>query len=110
MKNVILLFLIIIITFSISCEKEDNKTQDTQDVTSESSYNIYELVGNWTGDAKNSSSTVPLDLIVGYEGNFIGSGIEAQWHVNDDDKISGTGSYVYISGSQLIISSATWYL
>ena len=105
MKHGILLMIMVLIMLSFSCGKEDSPTEPSN-VT----YSLNDLVGSWTGEVKNSSNTITLDLNVISTGKVSGSGVSSQWSIDTKGKVTGSGSFGFISGSHLIVANSSWSL
>ena len=106
MKPRILLIIISIITIFFSCGKNDNGDTGPSDV----SYSITGLVGAWTGEAKNSSNTISLDLNVDSVGKDSGSGVCSLWSIDNKGKVTDRGSFGFLSGGSYIVAGASWSL
>jgi len=59
--------------------------------TSPTNYELSDLVGDWSGKATNSNSTLTLDLTVDSEGNVSGSNFGSKWNISSDGKVTGEG-------------------
>ncbi len=88
----------------------------TGDVVKESSgtdlpdFTQLDLAGIWSGTASNSVNSFTLTLTVTYTGNVTGDGVNSTWTIDPMGTVNGGGDFEFISGSQLIVASASWNL
>ncbi len=106
MKSRILLIIIELITLFVSCGKNDSNPTGP----SNTSYADTDIVGSWSGEAKNSSNTLSMNLTVDSVGKVSGSGVSSSWSIDSSGKITGGGSFSFISGSRLTVAGAGWTL
>lgn len=98
MNRLSLFPLLALLLLTSSCKKDNDNPVDTTPIVA---YSLADLVGDWHGS---------YYLTVAADGKVSGGGVSATWTIDDKGKITGSGSYSYISGSQFIVASAVWSL
>jgi len=106
MKTKTLLLIISFVIICFSCKKDDDAPSSPPVV----SYAVTDLMGSWTGEAKNTSNTISLNLDVDSAGKVTGSGVSSKWSIDSEGKVTGGGSFGFTSGGQIIVASAGWFL
>lgn len=96
------IIFIMLAVFLTTCSKSPTK--------SDVSFALSDLVGEWTGEASNSSNTINLNLTVDEDGNVTGSGVSSTWSITVKGKVTGGGSFSFIAGSSFMVSSGSWDL
>ena len=76
----------------------------------QASFDISALEGRWSGKAERDAVLVGLELDVDWNGFVSGSGVRAVWNKSGQGRITGGGSFTFISGSSQVVSSAEWDL
>jgi hypothetical protein len=69
-----------------------------------------DLIGTWTGTASNLEHSATLGLTVTSAGEVSGTGVSSTWTIDPMGIVIGGGTFTFISGTQLIIASASWNL
>jgi hypothetical protein len=79
----------------------------TGDPGNPATFSQEDLEGLWTGRIGTSSG---VQIFVEATGRATGSGFSGTWRIDDVGRVTGSGSVSAVSGSQLIVASATWRL
>ena len=104
MKTQFLICTILMMMLFVSCKDDDSNPAGAEQTT----YELSDIVGSWTGTVENSYNTLNLNLTVDSDGKVSGSGVSSTWSIDSDGKITGGGSFSFIAGSSLIIASSSW--
>jgi hypothetical protein len=101
--------------FSGTIEVNDGKGgTDRQDFTVEvrTYFILADIVDSWTCVAHDATFNTyfTIHINVDSSGTVTGDGVYSKWSVDSNGKVTGSGSYSFTSGSQLIVSSASWSL
>jgi hypothetical protein len=104
MKLKTVLIIAFCTTLFAACKKNDSSP------TGAPSYSMSDLQGNWTGDAINSSNTLHIALTVDSQCKVSGSGVSCTWAIDETGKVTGSGSFSFVSGSYLTVAASSWSL
>lgn len=75
-----------------------------------SGYHCSDLAGKWEGTAQNRNNTIFLKLDVDQKGHVIGSGVQANWDIDEMGKVTGGGSFSFMNGTNHFVVKATWMI
>jgi hypothetical protein len=122
MKLRIVFLAITLFAMLCSCGKEESSPISPPDdiIPPAPSYNTADLQGEWFGDAKNSTAEIGIGLAFKPDGALSGTGssfdsnfnltyydIRSTWSMNAEGKITGSGTLSFVSGTNLIVASAS---
>lgn len=99
---------VLLLCLLASCSGKDDNNAPTAPAAP--SYSMSDVEGTWKGTAVNSSNTLNLTLTVNSQCKVSGSGVSCTWTIDDAGKVTGSGSFSFVSGSYLTVASSSWSL
>jgi hypothetical protein len=103
-----LIFATLILCLLTGCSGKDDESSPT--ATSAPTFATSDLQGSWKGTAVNSSNSLTLSLAVDGQCKATGSGVSSTWSIDNTGKVTGGGSFSFVSGSYLTVASSSWSL